>query len=183
MPFDLRAFGFLVLNKNPNNPPLAEPIQNISRIRHPVNNPVRNQRNPIQNIQKQMNNPIKPMKPSETIQRPISAPRQQMQTKRAPLSGRNSIPMKIQYPKQREEEDSLGSFIDDDDADNYDPLAFKELRQLTGNYRQKYSNYCDEDIPEDGFDSIIRQERNTAHIGRIEDEIEYIKETKRSKYH
>jgi len=75
------------------------------------------------------------------------------------------------------EEDSIEDFIADDDEE-YDPLAFKELHKLTGNYRQKYKNDIDGDILEVGFDVINHEERVTARIGRKEDKFEELRQRK-----
>jgi hypothetical protein len=75
------------------------------------------------------------------------------------------------------EADSMDDFISDDDEE-YDPLALKELNKLTGNYREKYRNHIDEDIPEAKFDMISHEERITARIGRKEDEVEELRQRK-----
>eukprot|EP00826_Nyctotherus_ovalis_P057000 TRINITY_DN7785_c0_g2_i8.p1 TRINITY_DN7785_c0_g2~~TRINITY_DN7785_c0_g2_i8.p1 ORF type:complete len:381 (-),score=125.94 TRINITY_DN7785_c0_g2_i8:47-1087(-) len=75
------------------------------------------------------------------------------------------------------EENSIDSFIEDDEGDERDQLAFRELQRMTGNYREKYKYSDDGDIPEAGFDAIVHEERITAHIGRKEDELEAVSYT------
>lgn len=115
---------------------------------------------------------VKPKPKATPTYQPIQATQRQVQK---PATKRQETP---EY-----EEDSIDSFIEDDEGDERDQLAFKELHRMTKNYREKYRYSDDGDIPEAGFDAIDSEERVTAHIGRKEDELEEMRLRKKGYRH